>query len=53
MIDLEKYVIGLKIDGVDDLAFLPGADEIIKKQTEDCVVLLIPKSEWEKIKASD
>lgn len=47
MINLREYVIGMKYNNSD--GFAVTHPERIKKQTEDCVVLLIPKSEFEEI----
>ncbi|KKM75485.1 hypothetical protein LCGC14_1389790 [marine sediment metagenome] len=45
MIDLKKYIVGIKRNNTDNIEIT--RPERIKKQTENCWVLLIPVSEWE------
>jgi len=45
--NLDKYVVGAKIAGEDRLILQTDA---VEKAKEDCVVLIIPKSEWVQIR---
>ena len=50
MLDLTKYVVGSKLANTDDLVIETKAGE---KCPENCVLLLLPESEWEKIKLGE
>jgi len=44
---LDKYIVGAKFAGEDRLILQTDA---VEKAKEDCVVLIIPKSEWVQIR---
>ena len=46
MPDLTKYIVGVKSKNTEELMFQPGA---MDKADETCVILMIPRSEFEKL----
>lgn len=50
MLDLTKYIIGLKMKNTEEINLQRGA---LDKQDETCVILCIPESKWKEIKGDD